>query len=70
MRLAKQTEYRRHTLLHFEPRVNGKDRPAAGHWLVIAPDEVNVVGTPKPTEAEARAFVDALLRSEPAPRAD
>ena len=65
MRLAKQVEYREHTLLFFESRVRENGVPVERHWTVVAPDGINIIGRKHATEADARAAVDA--RMGPAP---
>ena len=65
MRLVSQTEYRRHTLLRFEQRDTPHIGEPQSHWLVIAPDGVNVLGPPQATEAAARSLVDGLVDSGP-----
>ena len=63
MKLVTQRDYRGHTLLLFEERVHD---PPASHWLVIAADGITIVGPPQPTEADARAAVDAMIGKPPA----
>jgi hypothetical protein len=61
MKLVEQGEYRGHTLLMFEERVH---EPRRSHWIVIAPDGINILGDPKESEAAARAFVDRIIESD------
>jgi hypothetical protein len=63
MRLVVQREYRQYTLLNFERRNEGHEKNS--HWLIIAPDGINVLGPPKKTEAEARTAIDALIDARP-----
>ena len=63
MRLAAHREYRGYTLLLFESRVYESGEPTERHWIVIAPDGINIVGAPRETEDDARSLVDSLIRS-------
>ena len=65
MRLVRQTDYRRHTLLLFEERVSEDGDPPKRHWTVVAPDGINIVGVPHLTEADAHAFVDRCVDHAP-----
>ena len=67
MRLAAEREYRGHTLLLFESRITEGGVPTERHWIVIAPDGINIIGAPKETESDARALVDSLIRSNAEP---
>ena len=61
MKVVEQVEYCGHTLLRFEHRIPSNSDPFGQRWLVIAPDGINVLGSPAPTEVAARAMVDRLL---------
>ena len=67
MKLIRQLEYKGHTLLLFRQRVSdGGEQERRRHWIIVAPDGVNVLGQPQATEADARALVDRLAVVQPA----
>lgn len=57
--MADQRHYRGYTLLMFEARLSQHGVPPERHWIVIAPDGINIVGAAMRTEAEARDLVDS-----------
>jgi hypothetical protein len=63
MKLVSQRDYRRHTLLMFEQRVVERHEQPSRHWIVVAPDGTNVIGSQSATEEDACAFVDQLVDS-------
>ena len=61
MKLVSESQYRGYTLMFFESRVRKPGADPERHWLVIAPDGLNILGKPRASEEDARAFVDSLL---------
>ena len=61
MKLVGESQYRGYTLMLLESRVHEKGAQPERHWLVIAPDGLNVVGKPQSSSEEARAFIDSLV---------
>ena len=65
MRLIHQTEYRGHTLLMFDDYVADIGVLPVPHWIVVAPDGINMPGPPQETEDGARACIDRIIDLPP-----
>ena len=66
VKLIRQIGYKGHTLLQFRQRgLDAGEQEASAHWIIIAPDGINVLGRPQATEANAKALVDRLAGAQP-----